>query len=351
MCKAKQKHRYSALALALMVGASLLPAAALAAPGPGQKNLATATSRPYNGTNTVEVTDMYFAKAESVDYEDFSATATGLLSSPNAGHYTVLEEMTDIAFKNRTPETNIDWNDWYVCPERMTNVETDVTITEAAPQLSLSVDAQSGKVGQEVTVTAILENDFDAPEGLPAADQISLSAQNAALKEGTAVVKNGNQYSAVFVLTGGKALFSANILDSAVNYSPLAQPETIALDVLKSADYSKVDAAVAKAKVLNSEDYKDFSAVTAALEAVVYNLDETQQDKVDAMAAAIENAIAGLEEKAEAAPAGEEAGAQQPASPQTGDNASAGLWLSLLLLSAAGTLGAAALRAKKESSK
>ena len=46
MCNAKQKHRFSAMALALLVSASLLPAAALAAPGPGQKNLATATSRP-----------------------------------------------------------------------------------------------------------------------------------------------------------------------------------------------------------------------------------------------------------------------------------------------------------------
>ena len=37
--------------------------------------------------------------------------------------------MTNIAFKNRDPESDIDWNDWYVCPERMTNIETDVTIT------------------------------------------------------------------------------------------------------------------------------------------------------------------------------------------------------------------------------
>ena len=99
MCNAKQKHRFSAMALALLVSASLVPAAALAAPGPGQKNLATATSRPYNGTKTVEVTDMYFALAEDVDYEDFSATATGTLASANAGRYTVLEEMTNIAFK------------------------------------------------------------------------------------------------------------------------------------------------------------------------------------------------------------------------------------------------------------
>ena len=181
----------------------------------------------------------------------------------------------------------------------MTNIETDVTITEAVPQLSLSVDVQSGKAGQEVTVTATLVNDFDAPEGLPTAEQISLTAQNATLKEGSSVTQNGNAYSAVFVLGKEDAVFSANVLDSAVNYSPLAQPATVSVDVLKLADYSKLEAAVAKAKALNPEDYKDFSAVQSALNAIVYDLDETQQDKVDAMTAALENAIAGLEKIAE----------------------------------------------------
>lgn len=37
MCNAKQKHRFSAMAMALLVSVSLLPAAVLAAPGPGQK--------------------------------------------------------------------------------------------------------------------------------------------------------------------------------------------------------------------------------------------------------------------------------------------------------------------------
>ena len=73
-------------------------------------------------------------------------------------------------------------------------------------------------------------------------------------------------------------MFSANVLDSAVNYSPLAQPATVSVDVLKLADYSKLEAAVAaKAKALNPEDYKDFSAVQSALNAIVYDLDETQQ--------------------------------------------------------------------------
>ena len=63
------------------------------------------------------------------------------------------------------------------------------------------------------------------------------------------------------------------------------------------ADYSAVDAAIEKADKLNAEDYENFDAVTAALNAVVRGLSEKEQAKVDAMAKAIEDAIAALEKK------------------------------------------------------
>lgn len=65
------------------------------------------------------------------------------------------------------------------------------------------------------------------------------------------------------------------------------------------ADYSKVDEAIAKANALNKNDYKDFSAVEAAVNAVVRDKDISEQAEVDAMAAAIEAAIAGLEKRPE----------------------------------------------------
>ena len=63
---------------------------------------------------------------------------------------------------------------------------------------------------------------------------------------------------------------------------------------LKPADYSAVDAAIEKANALNENDYVDFSAVKAALEAVVRGKNITEQAEVDAMAEAIERAISGL---------------------------------------------------------
>ena len=65
----------------------------------------------------------------------------------------------------------------------------------------------------------------------------------------------------------------------------------------KPADYTAVDAAIEKAKALNENDYKDFSAVKAALEAVVRDKNITEQPEVDAMAKAIEDAITALVKK------------------------------------------------------
>ena len=64
-----------------------------------------------------------------------------------------------------------------------------------------------------------------------------------------------------------------------------------------SADYSAVEAAIAKANALNRNDYKDFSGVDAAVKAVVYGKSINHQTEVDAMAKAIESAIAALEKK------------------------------------------------------
>ena len=65
----------------------------------------------------------------------------------------------------------------------------------------------------------------------------------------------------------------------------------------KGADYTKVDAAIAKAKALNKDNYKDFSGVEAAVKAVVRDKNVTEQTEVDKMAKAIEKAIDALEYK------------------------------------------------------
>ncbi len=62
-----------------------------------------------------------------------------------------------------------------------------------------------------------------------------------------------------------------------------------------NADYSKVDEAINKAKKLNKNDYKDFSAVEDAIASVVRGKNVLAQIEVDAMAKAINDAIDSLE--------------------------------------------------------
>ena len=73
--------------------------------------------------------------------------------------------------------------------------------------------------------------------------------------------------------------------------------DAIAALQYKDADYTKVDAAIAKANALNKDNYKDFSAVEAAVKAVVRDKNITKQSEVDAMAKAIEDAINALVRK------------------------------------------------------
>ena len=84
---------------------------------------------------------------------------------------------------------------------------------------------------------------------------------------------------------------------SAVDAMAKAIEDAIAALQYKDADYTKVDAAIAKANALKKDDYKDFSAVESAVNAVSRDKKITEQDEVDAMAKAIEDAIATLVKK------------------------------------------------------
>ena len=68
------------------------------------------------------------------------------------------------------------------------------------------------------------------------------------------------------------------------------------------ADYTKVDEAIAKANALNKDAYTNFTAVESAINAVVRDKNITEQDKVDEMAKAIEDAMAALVKKPTEAP-------------------------------------------------
>ena len=148
-----------------------------------------------------------------------------------------------------------------------------------------------------------------------------------------------------------------------VNAMAKAIEDAIAALEYKDADYSKVDAAIAKAKALNKNEYKDFTKVEEAVNAVVRGKNITEQAEVDAMAKAIEDAIAALERKpAKSTPTAtakpvtvsaqaetvKETAAVSSVIPQTGDNWNRELYISLFVLSGLALAGTAVLKNRKQ---
>ena len=151
-----------------------------------------------------------------------------------------------------------------------------------------------------------------------------------------------------------------------VDTMAMAIEDAIAALQYKDADYTMVDAAIAKAKVLNKDNYKDFFAVETAVNAVVRGKNITEQGKVDAMAKAIEDAIAALQYKdagkttptpaatatpapaATATPAPAATATPQHTIPQTGDTSNPALLVVLMLVSGSAAIGTAVVASKKK---
>ena len=181
-------------------------------------------------------------------------------------------------------------------------------------------------------------------------------------------------------LTAVEAAVNAVVRDkniteqSAVNAMAQDIEKAIAALQYKDADYTKVDAAIAKANALNKDNYKDFTAVEAAVNAVARGKNITKQAEVDAMAKAIEDAIAALQYKdadkttpapaatatpapaATATPAPAATATPAPAAtatpqytiPQTGDTSNPALLVVLMLVSGSAAIGTAVVASKKK---
>ena len=145
--------------------------------------------------------------------------------------------------------------------------------------------------------------------------------------------------AAVNAVTRGKNLTEQTEVDAMAK----AIEDAIAALQYKDADYTKVDAAIAKANALKKDDYKDFSGVETAVKAVVRGKNITEQSEVDKMAKAIEDAIAALEKK----PASTKPGTSDK-SPQTGDTSNLALWIALLFVSGGAAIGTTVVSRKKK---
>lgn len=164
-------------------------------------------------------------------------------------------------------------------------------------------DTSTEKTAEEFadgTVTGLLGASFANGNGFPilGSSPADYTAVDAALAE--VAKRNRDDYTnfsdvdaAVNAVVRGYDRTRQSDVDA------MAQTILNALEHLtrKGADYTAVDAAITKANALNPDDYTNFAAVQTAIDAVDRTKDITKQSEVDAMAAAIQRALAALEKK------------------------------------------------------
>ena len=185
------------------------------------------------------------------------------------------------------------------------------------------------------------------------------SAVDAAIAKANALNKdNYKDFSTVEAAVNAVARGKNITQQAEVDAMAKAIEDAITALQYKDADYTRVDAAIARANALNKNDYKDFSGVECAIRAVARGKNITQQAEVDAMAKAIEDALTALQYKdastttpapvATATPAPAATATPQYTVPKTGDTSNPALLVVLMLVSGSAVIGMAVVGSKKK---
>lgn len=164
-------------------------------------------------------------------------------------------------------------------------------------------DTSTEKTAEEFTdgtVTGLLGSSFANGSGFPilGSSPADYTAVDAALAKANELDRTlYTDLSAVDTAVANVVRGYGIARQSEVNAMAQAIRDAVKNLVLKGADYTAVDAAITKANALNPDDYTNFAAVQTAIDAVDRTKDITQQSEVDAMAAAIQSVLAALEKK------------------------------------------------------
>ena len=231
-----------------------------------------------------------------------------------------------------------DYKDFSAVETAVNAVVRDKDITEQS-----AVDAMAQDI--EDAIIALQYKDAD------------YTKVDAALAKAKALKKDDyKDFSAVETAVNAVAR-GKNITEQAeVDAMAKAIEDAIAALQYKDADYTRVDAAIARANALNKNDYKDFSGVECAIRAVARGKNITQQAEVDAMAKAIEDALAALQYKdanktTQPTPAPAATATPQYTIPQTGDTSNPALLVVLMLVSGSAAIGTAVVASKRKNNR
>ena len=166
-------------------------------------------------------------KPEGYPTNDVGGDAEGKLPSYNAGVYTTLS-WTGFEMFGRSWCRNYGIDSVISVPR----VTTYVEIWRVEPNLSLAMDKATVERGDEFTATLSITNHFNNYDGLPTAEQVVFSADNAELVSDT-VAKTDNSYTATFRATEDLSVneikITAGVDDTATNYKPATTTTTLPL--------------------------------------------------------------------------------------------------------------------------
>ena len=192
---------------------------------------------------------------------------------------------------------------------------TNVVIKVNGQEVTSSVDLEAGTYSVEVTADNCEVFNFDITITADTATHIQTVAMtylpadytkvDEAIAKANALKKDEyKDFSTVEAAVNAVVRDKKITEQTEVDAMAKTIEDAIAALQYKDADYTKVDEAITKANALKKDDYKDFTAVENAMKAVIRGKNITEQSEVDKMAKAIEDAIAALEKKSDSTKTG-----------------------------------------------
>lgn len=338
-----------------------------------------------SATKRSEITNCYFAEENSgikTQYE--SATAKSQDEMKNEAFAAALnmgDNSNGWSFVNGQVLCSAEPADYRAVDEAMAAIPADLTVytDESVAALNTAVDGvvRGKALASQANVNAMAQAIDNAITNLKYKGA-NYTKVDAAIDKANALKKEDYKDFSGVEAAMNAVVRNKNITDQS-EVDAMAQDIENAITALqyKDADYTKVDAAIAKANALNKDNYKDFTAVEAAVNAVTRGKNITEQTEVDTMAKAIEDAITALQYKdadkttpapaatatpapaATATPAPAATATPAPAAtatpqytiPQTGDTSNPALLVVLMLVSGSAAIGTAVVACKRKNNR
>ena len=335
-----------------------------------------------SATKRSEITNCYFAEENSgikTQYESATAKSQDEMKTEAfAADLNNGDNSNGWSFVNGQVLGGAEPADYSAVEAAMAAIPTDLTVytDESVAALNTAVDGvvRGKALASQANVNAMAQAIENAIVALKYKGA-NYTKVDAAIDKANALKKEDYKDFSGVEAAVNAVVRDKNITDqSEVDAMAQAIEDAIAALQYKDADYTKVDAAIAKANALNKDNYKDFSAVETAVNAVARGKNITEQGEVDAMAKAIEDALAALQYKdadkttpapaatatpapaATATPAPAATATPAPAAtatpqytiPQTGDTSNPALLVVLMIVSGSAAIGTAVVGNKKK---